>query len=152
MAADWRLQPAGSTLVLTYAEDQPVSYRFECMANEVRITETGVTKLMDLGTGKPIGDDAHAVMPPGSAMMALFGGKGDPNFVPADAMKNPEGGWDLTIHLAKTDKQLKAVGRSAMISLFTTGYTMAVQMDDASHAKWNEFMRRCNAGAQSSSS
>ncbi len=30
-----------------------------------------------------------------------------------------------------------------MMSLFTTGYTMAVVMDGAARAKWNDFMRRC---------
>ena len=71
-------------------------------------------------------------------------GKGDPQFVPAEAVKNPAGGWNLTIRLPKNDKQLKAIEKSAMMSLFTTGYTMAVQMDGAARAKWNDFMQRCN--------
>ena len=82
-AAEWHLQPeTSSALVLTYGAGDPVSYKFECTANEVLVTETGVTKLMDLKTGNPIGDDAQAVMPAGSAMMALFGGKGDPDVYP----------------------------------------------------------------------
>lgn len=107
------------------------------------ITETGVTQLIDLKTGKPIGDNAGATMPEGAAMMALFGGKGDPQFIPAEAAKSPAVGWDLTIRLSKTDKQLKEIGKSKMMSLFTTGYTMAVEMDSKARAKWNEFMQRC---------
>jgi hypothetical protein len=109
----------------------------------VIVTQTGVTKLLDLKTGKPIGDDAEAGMPPGGAMMALFGGKGDPQFMPGEAVKNPAGGWDITIRVPKSDKQLKVIGRSEMMSLFTTGYTMAVAMDSASRAKWNEFIQSC---------
>lgn len=109
------------------------------------ITEAGVTELLDLNSGNKIGDDAGAVMPEGSAMMALFTGKGEPKFVPGSAVKNPAGGWDVTIRLSKNDKQLKAAGKSDMISLFTTGYTMAVAMDANARAKWNDFMQRCNA-------
>jgi hypothetical protein len=146
-AADWHIQPPDGNhgVVLTYGSGEAVSYRFECTSNEVVITETGVTELLDLRTGNTIGDDANAVMPAGSAMMALASGKGDPQFVPATAVKNPAGGWDLTIRLPKNDRQLKAMGRSNMMSLFTTGYTMAVAMDDAARARWNDFMQRCNA-------
>lgn len=107
------------------------------------VTETGVTELLDLTTGKPVGDDAQAVMTPGAAMMALFSGKGEPKFMPAEAVKNPLGGWDLTIRLLKDDRQIKAVTKSKMISLFTTGYTMAVVMDASSKSKWSDFVRGC---------
>lgn len=141
----WELQPQNGDhgAVLTLNAGEPVSYRFECARNDVIATETGVTKLIDLKTGKPIDDGPSAVMPAGAAMMALSGGKGDPQFMPAEAVKNPAGGWDLTIRLAKDDKQIKAIRRANMMSLFTTGYTMAVVMDGAARAKWNEFMQRC---------
>lgn len=141
----WQLQPqeSGHGPVLTFNAGDPVSYRFECTSNDVIVTETGVTKLIDLKTGQPIGDDAQAVMPTGAAMMALFGGKGDPQFIPAEGVKNAVSGWDLTIRLPKSDKQIKAVGKAEMVSLFTTGYTMAVAMDGAARAKWNDFMQRC---------
>jgi hypothetical protein len=146
-AADWQLQAAEGThgVVLIYGSDQPVSYRFECAPSEVIVTEIGVTKLLDLKSGKPIGDDEHAVMPPGAAMMALYGGKGDPQFLPAEAAKNPAGGWNLTIRLPKNDRQLKAADKNEMMSLFTTGYTQAVAMDGGARAKWKDFMQRCNA-------
>jgi hypothetical protein len=148
-ASGWELRPAqdGRGAVLTFGAGDPVSYRFECTAVDVIVTQTGVTKLLDLNTGKTIGDDAEAVMPQGAAMMAVFAGKGDPKFMPAEAVKNPAGGWDLTLRLAKEDKQLKAIGKSEMMSLFTTGYTMAVAMDGAARATWNDFMRRCQAKA-----
>ncbi|QNA84171.1 hypothetical protein G4G27_09375 [Sphingomonas sp. So64.6b] len=148
-AIDWQLHPAegGRGVVLTFDAGQRVSYRFECTVNDVIVTQKGVTKLMDLKNGQTVGDDAQAVMSPGAAMMALFGGKGDPRFIPADAVKNPAGGWDLTIHLLKGDKQLTAIGKSEMMSLFTTGYTTAVVMDATARAKWSDFMQRCEAAA-----
>jgi len=144
-ANGWLLQPAeqGRGEVLTFASGESVSYRFECTANDVIVTETGVTKLLDLKAGKPIEDGPDAVMPEGAAIMALFSGQGDPEFYPAVATKNPAGGWDLTIRLPKNDEQLKAVGDSEMMSLFTTGYTMAVAMDAPARALWNDFMKRC---------
>ena len=141
----WQLHPADGAhgVALTLNASSTVSYRFECAPGEVIVTETGVTKLLDLRSGQPIGDGPDAVMPPGAAVMAVFGGKGDPDFQPAQAAKNPAGGWDLTIRLAKDDKQLKAVGKSEMMSLFTTGETIAVVMNAADRAAWNDFMKRC---------
>jgi hypothetical protein len=141
----WQLQPqmGAHGPVLTFNAGDPVSYRFECAPDDVIVTETGVTKLLDLKTGQPIGDDAQAVMPTGAAMMALFSGKGDPQFFPAEAVKNAAGGWDLTIRLPKGDKQIKAVGKAEMMSLFTTGYTTAVAMDGTARARWNDFVQRC---------
>lgn len=146
-AAEWQLQPAveGGSLLLTYGSNEPVSYRFECTPTMVIVTETGVTKLMDFRTGAIVGDGAGAVMTPGAAMMALYGGKGDPDFIPAAAVKNPAGGWDLTIQLPKNHKQLKAIGKSEMMSLFTSGFTMAVAINGDTRSTWNDFMRRCKA-------
>ena len=148
-AADWQLQPAEADqgAALTFGAGEPVSYRFECAPTELIVTQTGVTKLVDFKTGKTVGDDAQATMPDGAAMMALFAGKGDPQFIPAKATKNPAGGWDLTIRLPKADKQIKAVSKGEMLSLFTTGYTMAVAMNPASRTKWKEFMQRCQIAA-----
>ena len=146
-AEAWQLQPADGSrgAVITFGSGEPGSYRFECAADGVVVSQSGVTKLLDLQTGKQIGDDAGAVMTPGAAVMALFTGKGEPQFVPAAAAKNPAGGWDLTIRLPKKDRQLKAVGKSEMISLFTTGHTIAVPMDGAARAKWKDFLHACNA-------
>ena len=149
-AADWQLEPAEGSrgLLLTFRSDEAVGYRFECEADDVMVTQTGVTKLLDVTSGSVVGDDAAATMPAGAAMMAVFVGKGDPRFVPAEAIKNPAGGWDLTIRLPKTDKQLKAVAKSDMLSLFTTGYTIAVPMDGAGRGQWSDFLQACNAQAE----
>jgi hypothetical protein len=143
----WVIHPAEGDRgeILTFVSGKKVTYRFECTARDVVVIETGVTKLLDLKTGKQIDDGADAVMPPNAAMMAVFSGKGDPQFRPAEAAKNPAGGWDLTIRLPKDDKQLKAIGKSEMMSLFTTGYTMAVAMDAGDRAVWNGFLNRCRS-------
>jgi hypothetical protein len=144
-AGEWKLQLADGDhgVMLTMETGTAISFRFACTADAVFVTETGVTGMIDLKTGKPIGDDAQAVMPPGGAMMGVLAEKAGPQFVPAVAVKNPAGGWDLTIRLAKSDKHLKAVGKSEVMSLFTTGHTIAVQMDDTARAQWNDFMKRC---------
>ncbi|WP_133064338.1 hypothetical protein [Sandarakinorhabdus cyanobacteriorum] len=145
-AGDWQVVATSDDrrALLTYAAGEAVSYSFACTPTEVIVTQTGVTKLLDLRTGAPIGDDAKAIMPEGAALMALFSGKGEPQFLPAEAAKNPVTGWDLTIRLPLADKQIKAAAKSQMLSLFTTGYTMAVPMDAAARAKWSEFLQKCN--------
>jgi len=146
-ALEWQLHPADDSrgTLLTFHSDKTVKYQFECLPDKIAISQVGVTKLMNPSTGGPVGDGPGTVMPRGATMMALFAGKGSPKFIPAEAVKNPANGWDLTIELPKSDKQLKAVGKSDMISLFTTGYTMAVPMDADARAKWNAFMQQCNA-------
>lgn len=148
-ASGWVVHPPegshGEMLTLEVGEKQ--SYRLECTAREVIVTETGVTKLMDLKTGKQIDDGPDAVMSPGAALMAVFGGKGQPEFQPAAAVKNPTGGWDLTIRLPKADKMLSAVGKSEMMSLFTTGFTTGVAMKADDRAIWNDFLKRCRAAS-----
>ncbi|MFL6844158.1 MAG: hypothetical protein ACJ8ER_04680 [Allosphingosinicella sp.] len=143
-AAGWQFQPAQGDrgTVLTFEADGPVTYRFQCAGDSVMVTETGVTALMDLQSGQPV-DSSQAALPAGAAVMALFDGRGDPQFVPADAVKNPAGGWDLTIRLRKDDKLLKAIGKSETISLFTTGYTMAVPLNNSSRILWRQFLASC---------
>ena len=141
----WEVHSATATggEVLTFAADAPVSYRFECTACEVIVTQTGVTKLMNLQSGDQIDDGPNAVMPANEAMMAVFAGEGQPQFRPATAVKNPAPGWDLTISLRKNDTQLKAVGKGEMMSLFTTGHTMSIAMNANDRKIWNGFLERC---------
>jgi hypothetical protein len=143
----WRLEPAQGTrgAVLSFAQGEPVSYRFECAADAVIVTETGVTGLLDPATGGRIGDGADAVMPAGAAVMALFSGEGEPRFTPGEAARNAAGGWDISIRLARDDEQLQGIAKSEMISLFTTGYTMAVKMDGEARAAWKRFLKSCAA-------
>lgn len=147
MEPGWMLRAATSDLgeQFIYESGSQISYQFLCEADAIAITETGVTDLLDLRTNVKIGDGPDAHMPEGAALMALFGGKGTPDFRPATAIKNPSGGWDLTIRLKKSDKQLRAIGSSDMISLFTTGYTAAVAIDSTTKAKWKDFLKRCQS-------
>lgn len=148
-AAGWTLDPAAAEhgAILGIDLGDGVTYRFECAADAMVVTQTGVTRLMDLRTGQSIDDAAAAPLPPKVAMMGLSTGDGTPNFVPASATKSAGPGWDLTIRIAKTDPQLKALGRTDMMSLFTTGNTIAVTMDSADRATWKTFLRDCGVKA-----
>lgn len=148
--SNWTLQTtaSGREAVLSLQINDMIAYRFACGASDVVVTETGVTKLIDFRDGKPIGDDAGAVMPGGAAVMALYGGKGDPKFQPAAAVKNPAGGWDLTIRVPKNDKQLAAIAKGEIMSLFTTGYTAAVVLNDDARSKWRTFLSQCSDRGQ----
>lgn len=144
-ANDWKIAGAGNghgeKMVLEI--DPQRSYIFECTPDVVAITYTGVTDLLDIrGKGK-VGDAPGSVMPEGAAMMALYTGKGEPQFLPADYKPNPVQGWDLTLRMAKNDKALKGLETTEMLSLFTTGYTAANTVDAGTRAQFKGFLERC---------
>lgn len=145
LAGDWKITGAGNghgeTMVLEI--DPQRSYIFECTPDAVAITYTGVTDLLDIrGKGK-VGDAPGSIMPEGAAMMALYTGRGDPEFLPADYKPNPVKGWDLTLRMSKSDKALKGLEKTEMLSLFTTGYTAANTVDAKTRAQFKGFLARC---------
>jgi hypothetical protein len=145
LASGWVLRPATAdqALQLSFNAGQTPAYLFACGEADIRVTEFGVTELLDIQTGHKIADEPGSVMAPGASVMALFTGKGDPDFMPAESVPNAVKGWDLTIRFSKTDKRIRALGKSNMLSLFTTGYTMAVDMDSESQALARSFLKQC---------
>lgn len=141
-AEGWRLaeQPG---LELTFSEGASALYRFECGPSDVAVTHVGATELLDLATGTHVGDEPGSNMAPGAAVMALFTGRGDPSLQPAAAAPNPAKGWNLTIRLAKTDPAFLGLARAKMVSLFTTGFTRAVELGKADRKRLAEFVERC---------
>lgn len=145
LAGNWKIAGAGNGRgeTMTLEIDPERSYIFECTSNAVAITYTGVTDLLDIrGKGK-VGDAPGSVMPEGAAIMALFTGKGEPKFLPAEYKPNPRKGWDLTLRIPKKDKALKGLEKADMMSLFTTGYTAADVMDAQTRAQFTGFLARC---------
>jgi hypothetical protein len=144
-AEGWKIVGAGNGHgeTMTLEIDPERSYIFECAPDAVVITYTGVTDLLDIrGKGK-VGDAPGSVMPEGAAVMALYTGKGDPQFLPAEYKPNPAKGWDLTLRMAKNDKALKGLEKANMLSLFTTGYTAANDVDANTRAQFSGFLSRC---------
>jgi hypothetical protein len=62
--------------------------------------------------------------------------------VPASAVWNPGKGWDMAIRLAKDDPAFRSLPRAGMVSLFTTGFTRAVQLTKADREILGDFVRR----------
>lgn len=146
LAEGWELQqPTASTGIrLLYKGDEKASYLFECTESDVVLTELGVTDLMDLQTGKKVGDTPGSVMTMGASMMALSTDiRGEADFKPAEARPNAVNGWDLTIHLPKKDKSLRSMRKASMVSVFTTGYTMAVALSDPDKTAVQSFLTGC---------
>lgn len=128
---------------MTLEIDPARAYIFECNPSDVAVTYTGVTDLLNIrGNGK-VGDTPGSVMPEGASVMALFTGKGDPEFLPAEYKPNPTLGWDLTLRFAKDNKALKSLEKANMLSLFTTGYTAANDIDATTRAQFSGFLARC---------
>jgi len=121
------------------------AYQFATGDGKDTITETGGTELIDLKAKAKVGDAPGSVMPEGAAVMALFTGKGDPEFQAASYAANPAGGWDLTIRMAKDDKRLNGLAKTDMFSLFTTGFTAAVTLSAAEKKMFADFLSRCRA-------
>jgi hypothetical protein len=103
---------------LTLSLDATHRYIFECRSDAVMVTQTGVTDLLNIGGKGRVSDAPGSVMPDGSAMMALYTGEGDPNFLPAVATSNPVKGWDLTLRIPKNDKALRGLEKAETISLY----------------------------------
>jgi hypothetical protein len=145
-AEGWEIkQPSGATnLLLIYKGQGQASYRFECSPTEVIVTEIGVTDILDFRTNTKVDDTPGSTMAPGAALMALATGSDDaPNLGPAEAAPNAVRGWDMTIRLPKKDKALRAFAKARMVSLFTTGYTMAVALDDVDTQTIRSFLSQC---------
>lgn len=145
LAADWKIAGAGNGRgeTMTLEIDPARSYIFECAPDAVVITYTGVTDLLDIRGNGRVGDAPGSVMPEGAAIMALYTGKGDPKPLPADYKPNPAKGWDLTLRMAKNDKALKGLEKANVLSLFTTGYTAAIDVDADTRAQFAGFFARC---------
>jgi hypothetical protein len=145
----WRVegQPGGSPYRLSLDGLGPnVTYAFECRSDGVLITETGVTQLMDVQTGKKIGDDPGSSITPGAAYLALMSDpKSSPDLLPAKAAPNPVRGWDLSVVAPKTDKQWRALPRAKMMTLMTTGWTIGVQLNDEARKVIAGFVAGCGS-------
>lgn len=144
-AGDWKIVGAGNGHgeTMTLEIDPERTYIFECTPSNVMITYTGATDLLDIRGGGKVGDSPGSVMPEGAAVMALYTGKGDPDFLPAEYKPNPKLGWDLTLRFAKDSKALKGLEKAGMLSLFTTGYTAANEIDANTRAQFSGFLSRC---------
>jgi hypothetical protein len=145
LAEDWKTAGSGNGRgeTMTLDIDAQRSYIFECTPNAVAITYTGATDLLDIRSKGRVGDAPGSVMPEGAAMMALYAGKGEPRFLPAEYKPNPVKGWDLTLRMAKNDKALKGLEKADMLSLFTTGYTAANEVDAETRTQFSAFLARC---------
>jgi hypothetical protein len=141
----WRLSPAVADrpLELSLEQGGKTVYRLSCGASDVAVSEYGATKLLDVQTGKPVGDAAGSTMTPGASVMALATDKAEPRMVPASAAPNPAGGWDMTIRVAKNDPAFLSLGRAGMVSLFTTGQTQAVMLGTADRKLLADFVKQC---------
>jgi hypothetical protein len=147
-AAEWKNVGAanGHGETLSLAIDEAHSYSFECTPDAVLVSETGVTDLLDIRAGgAKVSDGPGATMPDGAAVMALYAGKGDPEFLPATYVPNPNKGWDLSIKLPKRDKRLDALTKTETLSLFTTGFTAAVVIGSAERKMFADFLSRCRS-------
>lgn len=122
---------------------QAVGYQFECRANAVVITETGVTQLMDPQTGQKISDAPGAEITPLASTMGLFTDKVQPKLAPASAKLNPVRGWDLTITLPADDPAFRSLKTATTMSLMTTGWTGLVELSPQDRKLISTFVDGC---------
>jgi hypothetical protein len=140
-ADGWQAEP-GPQLVFREA-GAPV-YRLDCSGSGVEVTNYGVTQLLDVRTNRPVGDGEGSTLPAGAAVMALATDKTEePEMVPASSARNAASGWDMTIRLSKKDPVLKSLPRAGFVSLFTTGFTRAVQLEKEDKALVADFVKEC---------
>jgi hypothetical protein len=137
----WRAEPDAR---LSFFESGSPVYTLDCAGPELVVTQFGVTELLDLQTDSHVSDSEGSSLPAGAAVMALATDKTEePNMVAATAVRNARKGWDMTIRLAKKDPALLSLPRATFISLFTTGFTRAVQLGREDRELVSAFVRQC---------
>lgn len=147
-AGTWTIEggPNSPPYRMSFSFGQPgVSYRFECQANQMSISEFGVTQLMDVQTGVKISDEPGATITPGASVMGVYTDKVETQLVPATAIANPAKGWDLTIVVPLTDPALRSMSKAGMVSLMTTGWTGAVELSSDDRKVIATFLGQCHA-------
>jgi hypothetical protein len=137
-------EPKSGLFQMSFNVGQPgVAYIFDCRANKVLVTETGVTELMDIQTGQKVSNIPSSALPPGASVMALFTDQVEPQMRPARAKPNSANGWDLTLELSKDDRAFRSLSSAKMISLMTTGWTGAVVIGPPDHNIISGFVNQC---------
>lgn len=140
-SSGWTAGPAGQ---VSFSDGGAPVYRLECQATAVAVSQFGVTQLLDLQANRPVGDSEGTSLPAGAALMALATDKTkEPNLLPAAAVRNPGKGWDMTIRLPKSDPTLQLLPRAKFVSLFTTGFTRAVELSKGDRALLSDFLSQC---------
>ena len=146
-AGSWTIEggPNAPPFRMSFSFGQPtVTYRFECQANQMLISETGVTQLLDVQTGVKIGDEPGATITPGASVMGVYTDKVKPKLVPATAVANPSKGWDMSIALPLTDPSVRSMSKAGMVSLMTTGWTGAVELSSDDRKLIATFLGQCH--------
>ncbi|HWE46881.1 MAG TPA: hypothetical protein VG407_12725 [Caulobacteraceae bacterium] len=142
-AGNWKVEDGPPLrLALSYG-DQGVDYRFACAGDHVTIVETGVTQLMDPGTGAKVSDAPGATMLPGAAVMGLYVDGRKIDLVPARATANTTKGWNLAIDMPLKDPTLQALRKTKSMSLMTTGWTGMVELGPDDRKVIGGFLDRC---------
>ncbi|HEX6377223.1 MAG TPA: hypothetical protein VFZ91_16040 [Allosphingosinicella sp.] len=139
-ASGWAAGP-GAKVMLSEAGERV--YELDCSGAELVVTQFGVTHLLDLEKNQPVGDAEGTTLPAGAAVMALATDKVEPNLVGASAVRNARTGWDMTIRLSKSDPALLSLPKSKYVSLFTTGFTRAMELDRADRKLLATFVGQC---------
>jgi hypothetical protein len=136
----WALDPAGQ---ITLSDAGKPIYRLDCTGPELVVTQFGVTKLLDVQRNQPVGDTDGSTLPAGASVMALATDKSEPKMVTASATRSAGSGWDMAIRLPKDDPAFLSLPRAGMVSLFTTGFTRAVQLGKADRKLLATFVSQC---------
>lgn len=136
----WALDPAGQ---ITFSDSGKPVYRLDCTGPELVVTQFGVTRLVDLRQNRPVADDEGSSLPAGASVMALATDRTEPEMVPASAVRSAGPGWDMTIRLPKTDPAFLSLPRAGMVSMFTTGFTRAVELSKSDRRLMADFVGLC---------
>ena len=139
-AGGWHAGPGAQ---ISFSDSKRTVYRLDCSGPELVVTQYGVTQLLDVQENKPVGDSDGSTLPAGAAVMALATDKVEPNMIQASAVRNAERGWDMTIKLPKDDPTFRSLPRAEYVSLFTTGFTLAVPLGKADRKLLSAFVAQC---------
>lgn len=143
----WRVTGAPGdpvfALIATINANKGATWTFQCEAETIAVMQTAVTDLMDIQTGQKVADGPGAVMAPGAAVMGLMSDKNNSGFLPALTRPNPRLGWDMMIRLPKKDRALRGLAKAKLVTVMTTGFTVAAFIEPEDRLVITGFLDRC---------
>lgn len=144
----WRIEEAvgGKEIRLLLPIRNAESFRFDCAPGErLKVTTTAVVGLKHFANDTPYPEGATAPVPSDGVtlVLAVSGVKQTPT--PAVAARNPAGGWDLTMDIAKADPAFVALPTADLMSVIANADTTAVMLGPPDRTVIGDFVKRCRA-------
>ena len=147
----WRMAKAPKAREYSLIYGDPASglpaYLFQCTGpDKILVAQYSTLPLRDFNTGHIVSNDVDESLNDGIVFMGLATDVAQTKLIPAKGVRSQYGsGWDIAIHLDRSDPAFMSLPNAERISLVTSGYTMAVRLEPEDRVKIRQFVEKCGA-------